>query len=245
MRMAVFSDIHGNLEAMEAFLVHVSSKRIDRFICLGDLVGYNANPRECIELLRKLPNLVVTQGNHDAAVFWDASPYAMNKHAKEAILWCMEELNDDEKNYLASLPLRYRLNYLNFSHASPGNPEKWHYVNKFNALKSFYKFKERLFFVGHTHLPIVVTQKSLFQVVLDEPEMEKPIKLDDSRKYLFNCGSIGQPRTGSPELNYLIYDSREATVQFYSVSYNYKLTCEKIIAAGLPAQLASRLQKGV
>lgn len=243
--MAVFSDIHGNLEAMEAFIKHVSHRNIDRFVCLGDLVGYNANPKECIELVRSLPNLVVTLGNHDAAVLWDASPYAMNREAKEAILWCMEELNSAEKAYLSSLPLVYRLNNLNFSHASPVAPDKWNYINKYSALKCFFRFKERLFFVGHTHLPTVVTQNNLFQLVAKEPEMEIPIKVNGSQKHLFNCGSIGQPRTGSPQLNYLIYDSRESTVTFYSVEYNFELAGEKIIKSGLPEKLASRLQKGV
>lgn len=246
MRMAIFSDIHGNLEALEAFIEHVMQQEIDRFICLGDLVGYGANPSECIRLVRSLPNSMVTLGNHDAAVLWDSSPYMMNDAAKEVILWCMENLTEKEKEYLASLPLSHRFNSINFSHANPYDPKGWHYVNnRKQTLRSFRACKEKLFFVGHTHRPLVATRKNFLQVLFVEPEPNKPVKVDTAKRQIFNCGSIGQPRTNTHELNYLIYDSRRATVTYYAIPYDYELAGKKIIAAGLPSTLARRLKQGV
>lgn len=245
MRMAIFSDIHGNLEAMEAFVEHVMRKEVDRFVCLGDLVGYGANPSECISLVRSLPNIVVTLGNHDAAVLWDSSPYMMNDPAKEVILWCMENLSEDEKEYLASLPLSHCFNGIKFSHANPYDPKGWHYVNnRKSALRCFRSCKEKLLFVGHTHIPLVTTKKNILQVLFEEPEHEKSIKIDISKRQIFNCGSIGQPRTGTHELNYLIFDSREATITYYAIPYDYEFAGKKIIDAGLPPTLARRLKHG-
>lgn len=246
MKMAIFSDIHGNLEAMEAFLEHVMQQDIDRFVCLGDIVGYGANPSECIRLVRSLSNVVVTLGNHDAAVLWNSSPYTMSEVAKEVILWCMDTLSEEEKEYLASLPLTYCFNNLNFSHANPSNPKGWCYVNNRKyAMRSFHSCDEKLLFVGHTHMPLVVTRKNLFQVIFEEPEPHKPINVRGSKRHVFNCGSIGQPRTGNPGLNYLIYDTRKATVTYYTIPYDFELAGEKIIGAGLPPALARRLRKGV
>lgn len=100
MRLAIFSDIHGNLEALEAFVAHAAQQHIDRYMCLGDIVGYGANPNECIDLIRSLPKINLVLGNHDAAAVWLISPYAMQKEATEAILWTMEQLTESHAHFL-------------------------------------------------------------------------------------------------------------------------------------------------
>lgn len=246
MRMAVFSDIHGNLEAMEAFLDHVMQQRIDRFICLGDLVGYGASPGECIHLVKRLPNIVTILGNHDAAVLWEESPYIMNDAAKEAVLWTMDKIDESDKKFLTSLPLTHRFNRLNFSHANPTDPMGWGYVNnRKTAVRSCRHCKDKIMFVGHTHQPLVATRKNYFQMKFEEPVMDVPIKIDGTRQQIFNCGSIGQPRTGSAFVNYLIFDSSRNSITYHAIPYDYELASRKIIEGGLPGSLAERLRKGV
>ena len=246
MKLAVFSDIHGNLEALQTFMKHVSSKGVDRFVCLGDIVGYGANPGECIKLVRNFPNLIIIQGNHDAAVSWDSSPYMMSENAKKAILWSMEILSEEDKKYLTELPLTYRFNNISFSHANPYNPKAWRYVNNRKyALRSFGGCKDKMLFVGHTHTPLVITRLNFLQVKMHKPEPETPIPVDKHKRQIFNCGSVGQPRTGSPDLNYLVYDTRKATVTYYKVPYDHNQAGHKILSAGLPKALARRLIRGV
>jgi predicted phosphodiesterase len=246
MRLAVFSDIHANLEALQSFIDHAHQQNIDRYMCLGDIVGYGADPSPCIALVRTLRNIAFVQGNHDAAISWDSSPYSMSSNARASIMWTMEQITTSDKEFLRRLPLTFNLNNLFFSHANPYNPKAWRYVNNRKyAMRSFRGCSEKMLFVGHTHSPLVITRKNLFQLDLHSPEIPVTLKVHPGKRQIFNCGSIGQPRTGNTGLNYLVYDTEKETITYFNVAYDHKQAGKKILAAGLPPILAKRLQKGI
>ncbi|MDX1763703.1 MAG: metallophosphoesterase family protein [bacterium] len=245
MRLAVFADIHGNLEALEAFLDHVSMQQVDRYVCLGDLVGYGADPGECIEKVRALPMINVVLGNHDAAAVWLSSPYAMSKIATKAILWTMDQLAEDHGTFLKELKETLTMGDMIFSHANPYNPGAWRYVTtRKYAGRCFSGTREKLLFVGHTHEPMVITKRNPVKIVFEPPGQKGPIPVDRKKRQIFNCGSIGQPRDGNPQASYLIYDTRHEEMTFHRVSYDCARAAEKIRRAGLPVYLADRLMRG-
>ncbi|MEN8244085.1 MAG: metallophosphoesterase family protein [Thermodesulfobacteriota bacterium] len=245
MRLAIFADIHGNLEALEAFITHAVQQGIDRYMCLGDIVGYGANPNECIELICSLPKINIVLGNHDAAAVWITSPYAMRKEATEAVLWTMEQLTDSHAGFLKSLKPTIQIHDMIFSHANAYNPLAWRYVvDRKYALRSFSGTREKLQFIGHSHVPLVITRQNLFKLVFMTPQDSNSVPVVKSRRQIINCGSIGQPRDGNPKACYAIYDTRLNKIEFHRFAYDYETAGEKIISAGLPAFLARRLTAG-
>jgi len=245
LRLAVFADVHGNLEALEAFLHHVSTQRVDRYVCLGDIVGYGANPGECIEKVRALPQINVVLGNHDAAAVWLSSPYSMSKMATKAILWTMEQLAVDHAAFLRELKETLTMGDMVFSHANPYNPRAWRYVTtRKYAGRCFSGTREKLLFVGHTHEPMVITKRNPIRIAFEPPGHNGPIPVDLKRRQIFNCGSIGQPRDGIPLASYLIYDTKLEEMEFHRIPYNHLKAADKIRRAGLPAYLADRLSRG-
>jgi len=216
----IFSDVHGNLEALQGVVADAAERNVDRGIFLGDLVGYGPYPNECIDLVRGLKNCRCIVGNHDVAVFWQTSPYGMSSAAREAILWTMDQLSDANKNYLAELPDRLDIADMTFVHANPYNPRGWRYVlDRKYALRSFAATRCRNLFIGHSHRP--------------------------RRRRIVNCGSVGQPRDGDSRSCYLIFDSRTRELEFHRVSYDVKKTVRAVRASGLPEVLGNRLLKGV
>ncbi len=246
MRLMVFSDIHGNLEALQSVLSDAAKRNVHRSICLGDMVGYGPYPNECIELVRGLKNCRCLAGNHDLAALWDTSPYGMSSAAKEAILWTMEQLSSDNKEYLGSLPDRLDLADMVFVHANPYNPRGWRYVmDRKYALRSFAATSCRHLFIGHSHRPLVITRRHLFAVDLQAAAGSIKIAVNDTRRRIINCGSIGQPRDRDSRSCYLIFDSRTQVLEFYRVEYDTEKTAKAIQAAGLPSSLSRRLLKGI
>lgn len=245
MRLMVFSDVHANLEALQAVLSDAAGRQVHRSICLGDLVGYGPYPNECIELVRSLKNCRCLAGNHDVAALWETSPYGMSSAAKEAILWTMDQLTAENKAYLEVLPDRFDLADMTFVHANPYNPRGWRYVmDRKYALRSFAASSSRHLFIGHSHRPLVITRKHLLAVNLQDVSGDMHFAVGDSRRRIINCGSIGQPRDKDARSCYLIYDSREQQLEFYRVAYDAEKTVKAIQAAGLPSALGRRLLKG-
>ncbi len=231
MRLAVFSDIHGNIEALQAVVSDFQQQRIDRFVCLGDLIGYGPNPNECIDLVRSLPNAVILLGNHDAAATWDTTPYGMSKAAQQVIFWSMETLTEKNLLFLKGLePIRV-MGDMVFSHANPYNPKAWRYVNSRKyAARTFAKRGERLAFIGHTHQPLIITQKRFFRISFAEPEPSSVYTVNGRRRQIFNCGSVGQPRDGNPMACYLVYDTRLQQLTYRRVHFDHQQTAAKIIS---------------
>ncbi len=245
MRLMVFSDVHANLEALRAVLRDAKKRQVNRSIFLGDLVGYGPYPNECVELMRSLKNCRCLAGNHDVAALWETSPYGMSSSAKKAILWTMDQLSDDNKKYLESLPDRLDIADMTFVHANPYNPRGWRYVlDKKYALRSFAATRCRTLFIGHSHRPLLITKKYFFSIDLRAISGSVKIEMKDNKRRIVNCGSVGQPRDRDPRSCYLIYDSRTQMLEFYRVSYGLEKTARAIKAADLPVSLGRRLLKG-
>lgn len=246
MRMAIFSDIHGNQEAFEAFIAHSSAFHVDQYICLGDIVGYGANPNECIAMLRSLPDFRCVLGNHDAVAAEETFPYDMNRDAARAILWTMETLSRENTDFLKGIRPTLKIENMLFCHANTYQPLEWYYVNtREYAARSFARTKEKLLFIGHTHISSIITRKNIFSILFESPRKNKAVAEDASKRQIINCGSIGQPRDGDPRLSYIIYDAEEKMIEFYRVDYDFEKAAEKIKSAGLPVSLALRLLKGL
>lgn len=244
MKLAIFSDIHGNLEALEAFMQD-ARRRADDYICLGDVVGYGASPGQCLERLNSLPRLALLLGNHDAAAIWQTSPYQMSSSASKAILWTMDQLSDDQTRRLGALEEMIQRHDLLFCHANPFSPQGWRYVTTwYSAMRSFMASKKRVTFVGHTHRPQVITRRSGLKIQFDDPPSEAPLTLDPATRYIINCGSIGQPRDGNADASYVIFDTELQQVTFQRVPYDIEGAARRIEKAGLPTYLAERLFRG-
>lgn len=241
MRYALISDIHSNWEALEAALNFLSKENIDAYFCLGDIVGYGANPQECISKIRSLSCRAIIAGNHDwaAAGIFELSYF--NFLARKAIIWTSEKLNQADKEYLKSFPLTYRDDLITLVHGTLYNPGEFNYMlDIYAAAKDFDLLKRQVSFIGHSHLPGVFFEEN-YQIGYS---LEQKIVLKPKVKYIVNAGSIGQPRDGNWRSSLVIFDSEEKSIEFKRIEYDVELAQKKIIRAGLPERLASRLSEG-
>ncbi|RUM46838.1 MAG: metallophosphoesterase [Desulfocapsa sp.] len=245
MRLMIFSDIHGNIEALQSVLKDAVRRNVHRSICLGDLVGYGPYPNECIEMVRSLNNCRCLAGNHDVAALWETSPYGMSKAAKKVILWTMDQLSPANKTYLSSLPDRLDIGEMTFVHANPYNPRGWRYVmDRKYALRSFTTTSSRFIFIGHSHRPLIITRKRWLKITIEAIAGNTVSVVKDPGRRIINCGSVGQPRDNDPRACYLIYDTRKQTIHFHRVEYNIQKTVQAIQGANLPPVLGRRIVKG-
>jgi predicted phosphodiesterase len=243
-RLCVFSDIHGNLEALNAVLAHARRMGVERYVCLGDIVGYGANPNECIEQIRALGDCPCLLGNHDAAVIGIATN--MSGAARKAIAWTRDRLTTANLWYLKEMEDVMKWGDISFSHSNPYRPRNWYYVSEKTYISSsFARSSAKLLFLGHTHVPMAITRKNFFCIYLRSPDHATYVPVADTNRQLFNCGSVGQPRDGDPRSSYLIYDDVKRRVEFYRVEYDFVTAGEKIVMAGLPEAFAHRLASGV
>ena len=241
MRYGVFGDIHGTLHALRAVLNAYESERIDTYICTGDLVGYGAFPRECIELTRATCEHVVA-GNHDFAVCGRLTLEFFNSYAKSAVLWTRETLTDEELEYLRTLPLVVRVDAaVTLAHATVYDSHAFDYIQtQYDAHLSLQELDTSCGFVGHSHIPITFALKN--KVV--SWTMETTIDLDASEKVLVNVGSVGQPRDENPQAAYAIFDTEERNIWIKRVDYDVDGAVAAIAKHGLPDILGERLRLG-
>ncbi len=244
MRFAILSDIHGNLEALEAILADVCNESVDRIFCLGDLVGYYANPNECIALIRRAA-LRTVAGNHDHAALGRIDfQSSFTRYACLAMEWTQGRLNDESKSFLSGLPLILTEDPdLLLTHSTPSRPDQWEYLFEDSEdllSNAFASFNRRICFHGHTHSPLIMTLEN-DRIIL---QREKWIRLRRDRQYLINVGSVGQPRDGDPRSGYAIYDQELDEIRLKRVGYDLETTQAKVEKAGLPAFLGMRLEKG-
>ena len=252
MKYAIFSDIHSNLEALQAFLKHSKEQGCEQYACLGDIVGYGPNPKECVELVKGL-NCPIVVGNHDrmSCQLRLSSLLSMNPLASRAVTWTHNQLSEDAIEWIEELPLTQELEHFTIVHASLEDPLLWVYIdNKYNALSSFERQEKQLCFYGHTHLPLCFIQNRNEEKEFDDylnnidANYYKTISLEKDLKYIVNPGSIGQPRDNDNRLSYAIFDSSNNKIEIQRVVYDFKTTQKKIIEAGLPERLAERLAIG-
>lgn len=239
MRFAIFGDIHANLEAFEVVLADAKEQGCSRCICLGDVVGYNANPKECIELVQSL-GCPVVKGNHDDYASTTSSLDSFNPLAEAAIQWTREELNPKEKQWLLELPLITKVEDFTIVHATLDDPAGWSYVlNQLDAAASFSRQETQICFFGHTHTPrLYVRDNSVVGLPLTSLQCEA------EKKYFVNVGSVGQPRDGDWRAAYVVFDSKSKKIALRRLRYDITQTQEKILEAGLPFKLAERLLFG-
>ncbi|MCF7708524.1 MAG: metallophosphatase family protein [Verrucomicrobia bacterium] len=239
MKYAILADIHANLEALETVLADSKEQGCAHYACLGDVVGYNANPKECLDIIRSM-NMPCVKGNHDDYASSETPLEGFNPHATAAIQWTRNHLTDDDRHWLKSL--RYLRLVANFSivHATLDGPKRWGYVfDKFAAATSFTYQNTGVCFFGHTHVPAAFIRDSVVR-----GGTYSKFRVEPGRKYFVNVGSIGQPRDGNPKASYAIYDMDEGTIELRRLEYDIAKVQKKILDAGLPERLADRLAVG-
>lgn len=244
MRYAVISDIHSNLEALEAFLKKVDTLGINEILCLGDVVGYNANPNECCAIMRER-NARCIMGNHDSRAIGLEDTFGFNRYAEEAVLWTGRELTEENRNFLKNLPRSLIIeNKFLVVHGWVNDTDRY-IIGESATRENFELMKQfippvKLCFFGHTHVPVVYVEGG----EKADGSAIGPLRLSDKDSCLINPGSIGQPRDSDPRASFLVYDSKKSTIQFHRVEYDIKTAAEKVIAANLPRRLAERLRLG-
>jgi predicted phosphodiesterase len=243
MRMAVISDIHANLEALEAVLADSVKQNVDEIVCLGDIVGYGANPNECIELVRKNCPLRIL-GNHDAAAVGLLSTDHFNVHAKIAIDWTVEHLTAGEQSFLRSLPLKKNKSTHTYVHATPYDPNMWYYITSLEeAAFNFQFFTTPFCFVGHTHIPIIIVLDNEKEVYVHQGTSIDWSDMPHAR-FLINTGSVGQPRDRNPKSCYGILDTEAKTFSFRRIDYDIQKAQQKMRKIKMPDFLITRLKDG-
>ena len=236
MTAAIISDIHANLEALQAVFKSIDQYGVDAVYCLGDIVGYGPNPNECIELVRKKCDHVLI-GNHDYAAIGKTNIEYFNQYAKAAAYWTREHLTSKNKEYLTSLPFTHQNDEMLMVHASPTNPAHWYYVlNPYDAQIEMQSFNQPLCFIGHSHVPVIYSESDVFRGAY--------FNFESGQKYIVNAGSVGQPRDGNHKACYALYDMRTQSLNYIRLEYEVQKTYSKILKAGLPPFLAERLLKG-
>jgi diadenosine tetraphosphatase ApaH/serine/threonine PP2A family protein phosphatase len=237
---AIVSDIHGNYEALEAVLADIERHRPASMVCLGDFVGYGASPNECIDRLRPMIEHAVV-GNHDLAACGKLQLTYFNANAAMAAQWTEATLTPGNHRYLEELPFSARWRETLLVHASPADPEHWHYVlSPVEARVELEAFEEAVCFIGHSHYPGTFQRRDgRVRYTRDEE-----IRLEAGSRYLINVGAVGQPRDGDPRAAYALYDDVERTVRHVRLEYDVAAAMKRILDAGLPRFLAERLQWG-
>jgi diadenosine tetraphosphatase ApaH/serine/threonine PP2A family protein phosphatase len=239
------SDVHANFEALEAVLADASAQGAGGLLCLGDLVGYGADPIACVDRVGEAATLVVA-GNHEHGTLGLMDISWFNAVAREAALWTRDRLDPNRAHYLEALPLRATVDDATLVHASPRQPEEWDYLlSAEDGYAVFGDFDTRLCFVGHSHWPGVWSLGSGGPDHMGARAAHAPVRLEDGRRYIVNVGSVGQPRDRDARAAYAIWDLDDRTVTIRRVDYDLRTAARKILAAGLPRPLADRLARGL
>lgn len=239
MRFAIFGDIHANLHALQSVMADAKAQACTHYVCMGDIVGYNAFPTECLDMVRKLECPVV-KGNHDEQASMLGDQESFNPLAEEAMNWTREQLSEPDKDWLRGLRLQRQVRDFTIVHATLDTPHKWGYVfNQLDAAASFNYQHTTLCFIGHTHTPKAYVRDGSVRTIALEA-----LALQPGKKYLVNVGSVGQPRDGDWRSAYCIYDTATEEIHLRRVTYDLDGAQKAIIAAGLPRKLADRLAVG-
>ncbi len=240
MRYGILGDIHSNLEAFDAVLAALDAEKCDELYCVGDVIGYGADPLLCLNRIRDR-RIVTVAGNHDLAVVGKFDLVFFNSSARQAAVYAMQKLRPIDLEFLSSLPLTITTDDFAVVHASPHKPDHFEYIFTIaQAEDAFGAIDSPLTFIGHSHVPAIFYRD--------------PDKVDSSqasefymrrnREIIFNCGSVGQPRDGNPDACYAILDTSVAKMRLERVPYDVEKAARKIIDADLPMILAERLYKG-
>lgn len=239
-RYAILGDIHANLEALNAVVEDARSQSVTNFLCVGDVVGYNSNPRECIAAVRDL-DCVTVCGNHDHYCSYDERLDDFQPMAAMVVEWTRRQLRDEDVEWLHNLPYVKKAAGLTLVHSTLDMPEHWGYVfDALDAEASMIMQDTALCFHGHTHVPACFIMRG----GVASREAPADFKVALGARYFVNVGSVGQPRDGVPLGSYAIYDAKTREITFRRVPYDIDAAMEKNRKAGLPERLAERLAVG-
>ena len=239
MKYAIIADIHGNLDAFQVVLEDIREQKVDQTVCLGDVVGYNACPKECLDIVRSL-NIPCVKGNHDEYCSAEDALEGFNPLAAEAVIWTRNQLSSEEKKWLHDLKYSRMAGNFTMVHATLDAPDRWGYVfDKLAAAASFPYQNTQLCFFGHTHVPVAFMRDTAVR-----GGTYSKFKIDPSKKYFINVGAVGQPRDNNPKAAYVIYDTAANTIELRRLDYDIAAAQKRILEAGLPERLAERLAYG-
>jgi putative phosphoesterase len=239
--IAIISDIHSNLEALQKTSELIKKRKVDKIVCLGDIVDYGANPKECIKTVSELtPHILM--GNHDQAAVDLRYTEKFTSYARAAAIWTNNTMSDNEKEKLHSLPVYLEIDGLTFVHASPHKPSEWNYIaTEEEAFNNFQHMKTNICFIGHSHIAEIYTDDyDSFNI----PKFSEPIKLSRGSKYIINPGSVGQPRDLDWRLSFGVLNTETLEFEFMRSEYDVKTASRKILDAKLPRYLAERILTG-
>jgi len=243
--LAVFSDIHGNRQAFEACLKVARAKGAERFILLGDFVGYGADPEWVVDTAMELvaQGAVAVRGNHDEAV--STTTETMNAEAQIAIEWTRGRLDVAQRRFLAELPMLAQDGDRLFVHSEASQPTRWNYVRSTtDAAKSLIATPSHVTFCGHIHRPALYSMSVTAKMTSFVPKTDVPVQLLRGRQWLAVLGSVGQPRDGDPAAAFVLFDTDSCQITYCRVPYDIASAANKIRENGLPPWLADRLSQG-
>jgi diadenosine tetraphosphatase ApaH/serine/threonine PP2A family protein phosphatase len=242
MRTAILTDIHANLEALTACIAAAQAQKVDRFVCLGDTVGYGADPNAACDLVRQKCQFTVL-GNHDAAASGRMDYSYYYAAAREVLDWTALHLSPENMSWLRSLPYAQHEGEVMFGHGSPRDPGAFEYVFALEQAEDLLVRADRLSpltFIGHSHL-----QRAFVLGETVKDIWKERVTIERARTYLCSIGSCGQPRDYDPRACYGVWDDQERVVEFHRVPYDAETTARKILEAGLSPHFARRLLHGV
>lgn len=268
-KFAILSDIHSNAEALSVVLDKCRELNVDNFISLGDIVGYNAQPRECLQLIRELKFVSMVKGNHDYYAYaGDTAVSGFNENARKAVEWTRNQLDAAERSYLVEMPFKKMIpgTGVTVVHATLDTPENWGYIfDGHHAADNFSYQLSQICFCGHSHVPVAFCKKPMISYAersiddipgwisninntdndfnFDEPD-QLEVEYLAGHKYLFNIGSIGQPRNKDPRASFAIIDTDKHIVTRFRLPYDIEKVQNLNLEAGLPPRLAERLAYG-
>ena len=229
MRIALLSDIHSNVQALEAVFGHIDTRGVDSVYCLGDIVGYGADPGECLEIIRSRCAIVVL-GNHDLAVATESGLEVLPPDGQSAARHNERALDDEQKKYLSELPLSVETESLTLVHASPQYPDRWQRLGSFLVSQAQFKyFSTDICFVGHTHSPTVTSNRIGIS------------RVRKGYRFLINVGSVGQPRDGDPRACAALFDTSTFKYELLRIPYDIDAAKSRILEEDLPSGLGERL----
>lgn len=239
MKYAVLGDIHGNWEALEAVLQDTQDQKCTHYCCVGDIVGYGANPKECLDLIREM-GMPCVKGNHDEFSSVDDELLGFSPLAAQAVEWTRRQLNPQNRQWLRDLKYVRPVASFSMVHATLDRPQGWGYVlDKLAAAASLTYQNTGVCFFGHTHIPLAFVRDSFVR-----GGTYSRFKIEPGKKYFINVGAVGQPRDGNPKAAYVVYDLDAGTIELRRLDYDIPAAQTKILEAGLPPRLAERLASG-
>jgi len=241
MKIALISDIHGNLEALTEVLSDIEKQKVDKIYCLGDVLGYGSDPVACLHLIEKHCDIKLI-GNHEYAVLGLVSTDNYNTAARTAADWTRDQLTDVELALISDYEMMRSVENITLVHASPNEPDRWHYLLTPDiASRAFGGFDDRICFHGHTHVPTIFVElaEGLPRVIAGHSFLP-----GEDNRYLINIGSVGQPRDNDPRACYVTFETEEYEVEYHRVEYDIAAAQSKMAQADLPEMLINRLSFG-